>query len=434
MNEELHLSFGSSTDTGLKKEFNTDTALNFKILDGHVFVVCDGHDGVEGHGALAAKLVSESIKKYFYSRSYKDMVKALANAISYANVALYEQSQKDSKYKEIGSTLAIAIFRENKLYYAYAGDSRIYALRENKLSALTRDHVANPQNPSGEEVQILLGKSKDLKFGVCKNPVTVTPGDVFMLCTDGLTDQLNNDELLDIVADAHKAPEHKCLDLIELTKEKGGEDCVSVQVLEFSKAVEPVKAPKSVKLKPLLYILIALLGVMALSYGGNALIKYLNNQPTKHVKAEKPKQKEQKKPEKQKAQDKKTSVENLKTEQNKVVNVVPKKEPVQVKKVKYPVYYEHKVVYGENLYRLGLRYGVGHQKLIDINGNKATNLVAGSKLKIPVKAIHKVKPGESFSVISDKYNVKIKAICMASKISETAPLKDGQTLIIPLVK
>ena len=77
---------------------------------------------------------------------------------------------------------------------------------------------------------------------------------------------------------------------------------------------------------------------------------------------------------------------------------------------------------------------ISQKQLTDINGNKAKNLVAGSILKIPVNAIHKVKAGESYSVISDKYNVKIKMICHASKIIESQPLKEGQTLIIPLVK
>ena len=61
-------------------------------------------------------------------------------------------------------------------------------------------------------------------------------------------------------------------------------------------------------------------------------------------------------------------------------------------------------------------------------------VVAGSILKIPVKALHKVESGESLSVISDEYNVKIKTICQATEISKTAVLKVGMMLIIPNVK
>jgi LysM repeat protein len=81
-----------------------------------------------------------------------------------------------------------------------------------------------------------------------------------------------------------------------------------------------------------------------------------------------------------------------------------------------------------------LRYNITQKQLIEINGKRATSLVAGTKLKVPVKKVHVVKAGESFSVISDKYNVKIKLICTATNIVEGTPLKEGQTLIIPLVK
>ncbi|MDA3893710.1 MAG: LysM peptidoglycan-binding domain-containing protein [Salinivirgaceae bacterium] len=435
MNKDLHISIGSITDAGLKKEFNTDTAIEFKILHGNVFIVCDGHDGETGHGALASKLVSESIKKYFYNRSYKDMAKTLTNAITYANIALFEQAQKDGKYNGIASTLAIAIFREGKLYYAYAGDSRIYLYRENKLQALTHDHVEDHENATNAEVKVLLGKTKDIKFGVCKNPLTVAEGDLFLLCTDGLTDQLSEDEIFDIVSDADMAPEHKCIDLIEFTKEKGGSDCTSVQILEFNTAIEPQKKSKKHILKPLLYTILGIIGISALTFGAIKGYEAFKNRTPKEVVVEKSVINS--------SHEAKTTSETpvavpVKTEKQKAqpakVKTTKIKEPKVNELKQEPVYYNHKIAYGENLYRLALRYNITQKRLIDINGNKAKNLVAGSRLKIPVKAIHKVKAGESFSVISDKYNVKIKMICQASKISESESLKEGQTLVIPLLK
>jgi LysM repeat protein len=73
-------------------------------------------------------------------------------------------------------------------------------------------------------------------------------------------------------------------------------------------------------------------------------------------------------------------------------------------------------------------------KLIEINGDRAKRLVAGTTIKIPVKAIHTVQSGESFSSISDKYKIKIRAICVANKLEKENPLKLGQKLIIPLSK
>lgn len=96
------------------------------------------------------------------------------------------------------------------------------------------------------------------------------------------------------------------------------------------------------------------------------------------------------------------------------------------------VNHRHKVKYGENLYRLGLRYSVSQNELVRINGNKASNLVAGSYIEIPIKAKHTVKAGESWSVVSDRYNVRITSIAKASKVDASLSLKEGQLLIIPL--
>lgn len=440
MDKELHISFGNITDTGLVKEFNTDAAIDFKILNGHVFVVCDGHNGVDGHGALASKLVAESIKKYFYNRSYKDIAKALTNAITYANLTLFEQSKKDDKYNGIGSTLAIVIYREGQLFYAYAGDSRIYLYRNNKLQALTQDHVDDPANAVDADVKVLIGKSKDIKFGVCKTPLGVAEDDVFLLCTDGLTDQVPEDELVVVIGDEDKAPEHKCQDLIDLAKEKGGRDCTSIQVIEFSKLVEPKKERKTISLKPIIIGLLILAAIVIITKVGFIGYEAIKNRPAKDLMVEHPEFKEDVQEIKTNKLTTDEKVKQKKLNQEKV-SIETKKEPIKttakkpvVEKANGVIYHDHVIKYGENLYRLAIRYNTTQKHLIELNGKKATSLVAGTKLKVPVTAIHVVKMGESFSVISDKYNVKIKLICHATDIVEGTPLKEGQTLIIPKVK
>ncbi len=445
MNKFLNINFGSITDNGKVKEFNTDAVSEFKILNGHVFVVCDGHDGVEGHGALASKLIAESIKKYFYNRSYKDMSKALTNAITYANFTLFEQTRKNEKYRGIGSTLAIVIYRDGKLYYAYAGDSRIYVFKNNQLQPLTRDHVDDAAKGAEAEVKILLGKSKDIKFGVCKNPLAAAENDIYLVCTDGLTDQLTEVEITEVLADADKSPEHKCQNLIEMAKEKGGTDCVSVQVLDFSQVHELPNKKAKVNFKPILFGLIGLVALAAVGYGGYKAFEAIKGKKSekqvvneiKGVESDVPLNIEKNRaPKKEVLADNKPKVEKTvkQTPQKAVKNKKTDSKTNKDKKktVAGNVYYKHKVKYGENLYRIAIRYNTTQKKLININGKKATNLIAGSFIKIPVKAIHTVKKGESFSTISDKYNVKIKIICTATKIAENAPLKEGQTLIIPL--
>jgi protein phosphatase len=443
MDKELHLSFGSFTEAGQVNEFNTDALIEFKIADGHVFIVCDGHNGEHGHGALAAKLIVESIKKYFYNRTYKDMAKALTNAITFANVALFEQAQKDEKYKGMASTLAILIYYENKIYYAYAGDSRIYLYRNAKLQPLTRDHVDDPLNAIGADVKVLIGRSKDIKFGVCKTPIQIVEDDIFLLCTDGLTDQVTDTEIEEIIGDVDKAPEHKAKNLIDLANEKGGNECVSVQVVEFAQVIELQKPKPKMKIninfKLMLYWVLGTVALVALGFGGYKGYEAFKNRPVREQ-VEEIKTVDTKDIEK----NKKTKSEGNKTKKEPAKKVSPEAaKPVVAEKKKEPnvkpnlgeiVYYNHEIKFGENLYRIAIRYNVTQKQLIDINGKKAENLISGTKIKIPVKAIHKVVGGESFSSISNKYNVKIKLICAASNIDEATPLREGQILIVPLNK
>lgn len=438
MSKKINYTFGSITQLGNEQSFNTDAIIDFPIFEGHVFLVCDGHNGEEGHGALAAKLAAESIKKYFYNKSYKDMLSALTNAVSFANYAVYSQAQKDDKYKNIGTTLAILIFKNQKIYYAYAGDSRIYLYKNEQLKALTLDHVEDRYNPSTSDVNVLIGKHKDIKFGVCKNPLQVSPDDYFLICTDGLSDVLGNQEITSIIGDKDTSPDHKALLLAQKVEEKQGKDNISAYVLEFSdKIAEEKSEPTKKSIKVLLFTILGILIVLGVVFG----IKFFkNNDNQKEIQTQA-----------QAASEKEEifATEDLVTEDT-VLEEVPEaiqSEPEKIeKKVKikkeeiiqekiadetHPVFFQHKIQYGENLYRISLRYGVSQQKIIDLNGDFAKKFIAGKTIKIPVKAIHIVRKGESYSILSDKYNVKIASICRANQFDKNQSLSEGVKMVIP---
>ncbi|MGD9994766.1 MAG: LysM peptidoglycan-binding domain-containing protein [Salinivirgaceae bacterium] len=435
MNNTLYLSFGVKTETGIDKEFNTDAFVEFDIAEGHVFAVCDGHNGVEGRGALASKMVAESIRKYFFNRTYSDFDKAITNAVVYANYTLYQQTQKDEKCKDIGSTLAILIVKNNKAWYAYAGDSRIYFLRDGKLQLLTRDHVETPEYPNDADVTILLGHQKDIKFGVCKQPLTIEANDLFLLCTDGLTDVLGKESLLEVLNDRNTAPEHKSLKLAEKVHEAGAKDNYTIQVLEFSEqVVETEPTPEPLNRKNLLgiaAIVVSLLLVLA----AFLFFPELKNKTDRKPKTEvvKPTEVANQKKESSKKADKKPEEKSL--EQQNSEKLEQQKAQVSkqttVANTGKPVFYEHEIKYGENLYRIAIRYNVTQKELIAINGSVAEKLIAGKNLKIPVTAIHKVASGESFSTLSNKYNVKISLIVSANKMEPLQALPVGKMIVIP---
>lgn len=436
MSNKINYNFGSITKLGEQQSFNTDSIIDFPIFEGHVFLVCDGHNGNEGHGALAAKITSESIKKYFHNKSYKDTISALTNAVSFANYSVYTQSKKEDKYNNIGSTLAILIYKKGKIYYAYAGDSRIYLYQQEQLKALTLDHVDDSQNPTQSKVNILIGKKTDIKFGVSKNPLNANANDRFLICTDGVSDVLNNNQIAEVISDNNTSPDHKALLLAQKVENKNGKDNLSAYVIEFSdKAMEKPKKTNK-KLTNILiasFLSVILLAIVFLS------IKYLRNNKNPNTALQ----------EQQIIPNKENKIEidnnnNVKTETNNKIrksdiekkNVATNKEnnkkALQQTNKQEPTFYKHKIKYGENLYRLSLRYAVSQQKLIDINGELARKFIAGKNINVPVKAVHIVKKGESYSTISNTYNVRINAICRTNKSDRNIPLKEGSKIVIPL--
>lgn len=431
---KLNYSFGSISQLGKEKEFNTDSIIDFAIQDGHVFLLCDGHDGNEGHGALAAKLTAESIKKYFFNRTYKNLLAALTNAVTFANFSVHEQSLKDAKYNNIGATLAILIYKNNKVYYAYAGDSRIYLYKNQALKALTLDHVADRYNPAGSDVNVLVGRNRDIKFGVCKSPLEITVGDKILLCTDGLSDVVIKEDIAEVLQDDDTSPDHKAMLLAKKADENDGADNTSVYVVEFDNNIPVPKAKKNIS-KLLKTGVLAILVAGILGFGGFKAYEFFTNRDNSKIEKEALVMQEAEKPivKESVVKDSVTVLAKAKIEKELAVKkseTVKKKTPSHTNTNQNSLF-EHKIKFGENLYRLSLRYGISQQQLININGNKAKNLIAGSIIKIPVKAVHIVAKGESYSFISDKYNVKIDVICRANKLDKNQALSEGKKIAIP---
>ncbi len=434
MNNEYIALSGSKTQTGQHKEFNTDASIDFSIEGGHVYVLSDGRNGENGHAALASKLTVESIKKYFSNKTYKNIANALTNAVSYANYAVFEQANKDSKYAGMGATLAVLIYHQGKCYYAYAGDSRVYILNQGELKALTKDHLPESEMITKEEPTVLIGKNKDIKFGVCINPINVELEHKFLLCTDGLSDCLNNEEIADILKDEDTSADHMAMLVAEKASLKEHEDCLSVYTIGFGKENLNVNVDKKSSSLPksLQVILFAIVGASIIGFGAYKGFVYLSQTEKSPSIIDEPVVPEANveveiataEPEEQSdaVEDAQVASEPLLAEVKKEIAIVETQNTT----------HKHQVIYGENLYRLGLRYNVSQAELLRINGEKASNLVANSYIEIPIKAKYKVKSGESWSVVSDRYNVKIASIANASKVDVSTSLKEGQLLIIPL--
>lgn len=428
---KFNINFGSMSNVGKVKEHNTDAITEFPIENGHVFAVCDGHDGVEYGGALASKLTTEEIKRYFFDRSYSNISNALTNAVSYANYCVNNQSNKDTKYNGIGSTLAILIIQNDEAYYASAGNSRIYIYKNGQIAQITRDHVEDGK------VTVLIGKDKNIKFSVSKNPIQLDGDERFLLCTDGLTSQLSDNEIFEILDNNDMSSEFKTAQLIEKANTAGGADNVSVQVIDFS-TMDKKREPKVSIWRSVAIVSILLLIII----GFYEVYKFKVNEdtPTKsddtetvEVKVAEPTKADEtavtaETPEPQQQTAESTIEDNLKKSQQ--ANAKLQK---QASNSSETIYY-HVVEKGQNLFRIGLRYNVPLNRIEELNGDDATHLTIGTKLKVPVKAIHTIVNGETIESIASKYGSSAQDIVKANQLTDGEELEVGDELVIPLQK
>lgn len=238
----------AKTDKGMVREINEDTIYIPENNDDlKLYIVADGMGGYQG-GEIASSRSTEIAKKYILNNfeitfnTDEDILKLVYGAVEYANMRLMEEKRKEDYLENMGSTICIALLVKDRLYIAHAGDSRIYRLRKDTLRRLTKDH---------SYVQILVDdgtiKEEDSVKHPKKNMITkaigmsavVTPdvsvqkfinNDVMLLCSDGLTNYVKDEELKEILK--NEEIEDPAEFLVDLANERGGGDNISVIVVK----------------------------------------------------------------------------------------------------------------------------------------------------------------------------------------------------------
>jgi len=247
--KSLHnFSFGIATHIGHVRITNEDFSGNFETKNGYVFLVCDGMGGHLG-GAKASKIAVEAIKKSLQSFDYKTPFEALSQSITTANETILEYAEKNPNITGMGTTCAAILIIGSDVYYAHVGDSRIYLFSNKKLIRTTRDHSViqkmidlgqlteeeAAKHPRKNEISNALGRRDMKPPTVCKIPVQAAKGDVFLICSDGLTNMVKDAEIEAILMNTLEMQD-KANMLIDMANKAGGIDNITVQLVEINQS------------------------------------------------------------------------------------------------------------------------------------------------------------------------------------------------------
>lgn len=252
---EQWLEVASLSDIGLRRLNNQDAlavvpanSLQEWQQRGHLFVVADGM-GAHAAGELASKLATDLVPLTYRKRVDIPPQEAIAEAVADANRQIHTRGQGSEEFRGMGTTIcALALFPDHALV-AHVGDSRVYRLRNDRLEQLTFDHslvweLRAASQSAGKDlpgfiprnvITRSLGPNPQVEVDV-EGPFTILPGDLFLLCTDGLSGLVDDDEIGKVLA---ALPEQEAIRvLVDLANLRGGTDNITVIAIRVKKTPE----------------------------------------------------------------------------------------------------------------------------------------------------------------------------------------------------
>lgn len=246
MNNLKPFHFGNHTDVGNVRHENEDFFGYFETLNGALFVVCDGMGGHVG-GATASQLAVNAIKTFAQQKYYEDPNEMLNLALQFANAQIYQEAQQKPALRGMGTTCVALLVRDQYVYYAHVGDSRLYFLPTSEnLRRITTDHSFvqllvdkgiiteddAEMHPRKNELLRALGTQNTILVDVSPEPIAPNKGDIFLLCTDGLSGSINDNLIMRTLRESTEV-QAKALQLVRLANSYGGDDNITVQIVEF---------------------------------------------------------------------------------------------------------------------------------------------------------------------------------------------------------
>jgi protein phosphatase len=236
----LRLIAHGKTDKGLVRKENEDAFCIEKDLG--LLAIADGMGG-HASGEVASKMAIEILRESL-KKEGEPLPDRLSSGVKLANRTIYEAAQSQPQLNGMGTTLTALQLDGNRLSIAHVGDSRAYLIRGGVIEQLTDDHtIVSEQVARGmitreeaarSDMRNILSKALGIapEVDVDMEELTVSEGDQLVLCSDGLSELISDDEILSEVQSS-KRPEIVCDELVNLAIQRGGEDNITVIVAHF---------------------------------------------------------------------------------------------------------------------------------------------------------------------------------------------------------
>jgi protein phosphatase len=263
---EQQLEYASLSDVGMKRQNNQDSVTISMELErdgweryGHLFVVADGMGG-HAVGELASKMAIDTLPLTYKKSDRETMAAALTDAMQETNAAIHERGSLNHDFQRMGTTCSALVLGPEGALIGHVGDSRVYRVRNGRIDQLTFDHSLQWEKlrrGEGPPEEIFLHHPKNIitrSMGPepqvqvdLEGPYPVLPGDAYIVCSDGLTNHVKDEEIG--LAAQELSAAAACRYLVNLANLRGGNDNITVAIAKVG-AIPEGAQPSRVRRDP----------------------------------------------------------------------------------------------------------------------------------------------------------------------------------------
>ena len=246
--------FFSKTDPGRARDNNEDSvAFDEQTLTAVLADGMGGYNAGEIASGMATAFIKSELSRWLAEAGdgakAREVRRAMEICVDNANRSIFNSANSNAHYAGMGTTLVVGVFRDDKLVLGHIGDSRCYRLRGGSLDQITKDHSLLQEQIDAGLITVEQAATSSIKNLVTRalgvdesvmlevNEHEVLGGDLYLMCSDGLSDMIDDDAICKITS--HELPlEQKAKQLIDAANERGGRDNISVLMVEVHDAPE----------------------------------------------------------------------------------------------------------------------------------------------------------------------------------------------------